>query len=157
MDSESVGLGKLKILWKLLCWRVSKYKETWNWNTGGWSSVQSPFASLSLSSELSSTQTASSPTCCRSGRRCFAAGSQRIAAPSRSQQKPWRWIFIFALTRWQRRMLCRITKLQILLRVIFHKFIRGVTCHSRWGRSHGLLIRENLETLWPLLPSFVIP
>ena len=75
-------VSQVKILWMLLCWRFSKYKETWNWNTGGWSSVQSPFASLSLSSALSSTQTASSPTCCRSGRRCFAAGfSPSLALP----------------------------------------------------------------------------
>ena len=28
MDRESVGLGKVKVLWMLLCWRFSKYKET---------------------------------------------------------------------------------------------------------------------------------
>ena len=48
--------------------------STWSLSKGGLSSVQSPSASPSPSSEPSLTQTTSSPACCLLERRCFGAG-----------------------------------------------------------------------------------
>ena len=119
---------------------------TWSLSKGGLSSVQSPSASPSPSSEPSLTQTTSSPACCPSGRRCFEAGSPRIVAQFRSQQKPCRGgflLFCFSRPLTTEAALCRITILQILFRVIFHNFIPlQMGCQGKWGRSHGFVIRK---------------
>ena len=60
-------------------------------------------------------------------------------------RSPERWILLFPFHPMTTELLlCRITILQILFRIIFHNLIRSqMGCQRRWGRSHGLFIRKN--------------